>query len=59
MVVAGPELWVLVTARADCPELRTIESSGCQVPGLECLQVVVRAVVDLEVVPESQVMNLW
>ena len=36
-------------------EQHTNESSDCQVPGLVSLQVVVRAVVDHKVVPESQV----
>ena len=40
------------------PGAANIESAGCQVPGLECLLVVVRAVVDHEVVPESQLINL-
>ena len=39
-------------------EQHTNESSDCQVPGLVSLLVVVRAVVDHEVVPESQVLNL-
>ena len=36
----------------------TNEPSDCLVPGLAYLQVVARAVVDHEVVPESQVLNL-
>ena len=39
-------------------EQHTNESLDCLVAGLVCLQVVARAVVDHEVVPESQVLNL-
>ena len=39
-------------------EQHTNESTDCQVPGLVHLLVVVRAVEDLVVVPESQVLNL-
>ena len=39
-------------------EQHTNESSDCLVPGLVRLQVVARAVVDHDVVPESQVLNL-
>ena len=39
-------------------EQHTNESTDCLVPGLVHLLVVVRAVVDLVVVPESQVLNL-
>ena len=53
VAVAGRELWLLVASMAECLELQTIESPSCQVPGLECLLVEVRAVVDLEVVLES------
>ena len=39
-------------------EQHTNESSGCLVPGLVHLLVVARVVVDLVVIPESQVLNL-
>ena len=39
-------------------EQHTNESSDCQVPGLVSLLVVVRAVVDHKVVPDSQALNL-
>ena len=53
-----PGLRLLVVSTAECLELQTIETSGPLMPGLEWLMVEVRAVVDLEVVPESQIMNL-
>ena len=48
----------LVASMVEFLEQHTNESTDCLVPGLVHQLVVVRAVVDLVVVPESQVLNL-
>ena len=55
--VADLESWKPVASTEVSLEQHTNESSDCQVPGLVYLLVVVRAVADREVVPESQVVN--
>ena len=56
--VADLDSLKLVASTVEFLEQHTSESPGCLVPGLVHLLVVVRAVVDLVVVPESQLLNL-
>ena len=56
--VADCDSRLLVASMEVFLEQHTNESTDCLVPGLVHLLVVVRAVEDLVVVPESQVLNL-
>ena len=56
--VADLDSLKLVASTAEFLEQHTNESTDCLVPGLVHLLVVVRAEVDLVVVPVSQVLNL-
>ena len=55
--MADCESWQLVASMEVFLEQHTNESTDCLVPGLVHLLVVVRAVADLVVVPECQVLN--
>ena len=56
--MADLESSIPVASTVEFLEQHTNESADCLVPGLVHLLVVVRAVVDLVIVPESQVLNL-
>ena len=55
--MAGLDSLTLVASMEVFMEQHTNESADCLVPGLVHLLAVVRAVVDLVAVPESQVLN--